>query len=73
MEDTEKKVIESQIEALNSLDCRLQVKSEKLREMSKEDNLDLRLLEKSLGVGLAREEIRRYIKGLQERLKEIEI
>jgi hypothetical protein len=73
MENTEKKIIESQIEALNSLDSRLQEKAETLRKMSKEDNLDRRLLEKSLGVGLAREEIRRDIKDLQERLKEIEI
>jgi prefoldin subunit 5 len=76
---TQAKVIQGQIDLLNSLDGKLQAKIELIKTMISEQNeagvsidYSSRLNEKISGVRLAKEEIRRDLKELQQQLKELE-
>jgi hypothetical protein len=72
---TQAKVIQGQIEMLNSLDGKLQAKYEILTNMQQEyigKMKEGQLASKKSGLRLAKEEIKRDLKELQQQLKELE-
>jgi hypothetical protein len=72
---TKVKVIQGQIDLLNFLDSKLQAKYEILTNMQQEyigKMKEGQLASKKSGLRLAKEEIRRDLKVLQQQLKELE-
>lgn len=69
------KIIQAQIDILNSLDTKLQSKIEILTNMQKEHIGKMKeghLVSKKSGLRLAKEEIRRDLKELEQQLKQLE-
>jgi hypothetical protein len=70
---TQSKIIQAQIDMLNSLDSKLQSKIESLIYMASEKNSDTEYFTiKISGIKLIKEEIRRDLKELQQQLKQLE-
>jgi len=70
---TQAKVIQGQIDLLNSLDSKLQSKIQSLICMACEKNSDAEYFTiKISGIRLSKEEIRRDLKELQQQLKQLE-